>query len=492
MTSNKELFNRLERLRNMLYSCKSSSSDDLFQYNKNMSSKVPKNKNKNDSSSFDDFILNLKHKFNASINNYNLSDSSSDDLFQSIKNVSSEITKKKNNNDSRSVDDFILNTKREMNEIKNALVNIVSLSDSSSDDLFQSSKNLPFEVSNSKKFEPKNQSSEKKEESIQEDTKASQLELEKEPESSFVKDEKELNPYDNFFVGDEEEKYHKQICKIGEGTKTVAYKIQDIRTKQIMCKKILKYNVNLDINDVRNFLKESEILHEINHPCICNVFSVNTAEDIKANDDKTVTTIAMFLEYLEYNLKDFLMNKKLDNTTKTKIVVEIAHGMAYLHKLGIIHRDLKIDNIILNSKLNAKIVDFVLASISEYLFKQYSIEQYLFKQYSIEQEYMSPEMMNEEDYDCKTDVYSFGIFLYSLFMQMLPKKNDKNQIELPNQSTSISEFGINFIKSCVLFNPEDRPTFENILNEIREHSYQLAPDVDEKIVANRDNELKKF
>ena len=57
--------------------------------------------------------------------------------------------------------------------------------------------------------------------------------------------------------------------------------------------------------------------------------------------------------------------EKINNTMKTKIVIEIVHAMNYIHKKGLIHRDLKIENIMLNSVFEAKIVDFGLAKIDE-------------------------------------------------------------------------------------------------------------------------------
>lgn len=98
------------------------------------------------------------------------------------------------------------------------------------------------------------------------------------------------------------------------------------------------------MKDVKNIIKKFEVLNQINHPCICTAYYINTQETVKdANiDDSKNTTIAIFLEFLEFDLKKQLQNG-MNNTLKTRIVVEISHALNYLHQKGMIHRDLKIE-----------------------------------------------------------------------------------------------------------------------------------------------------
>ena len=109
----------------------------------------------------------------------------------------------------------------------------------------------------------------------------------------------------------------------------------------------------------------------------------------------------------------------MNNTLKTKIEFEFefefGFGMYRLHSIGLIHRDLKIDNIMLNSIFEAKIIDFDLYHVeSEYR------EDCLTEGIGT-LECMSSEMLNNENYDNKTDVYSYGIVLFTLFTGRLPK-----------------------------------------------------------------------
>lgn len=161
-----------------------------------------------------------------------------------------------------------------------------------------------------------------------------------------------------------------------------------------------------------------------------------------------ITTISIFIEFLDYSLSNLLKSKILSNTTKAKIVLEIVHAMNHLHKQGMMHRDLKIENIMLNSLFETKLVDFGLVKITEAALDGFSfVEDSLTKGIGT-LSYMSPEMANEEEYDNKTDVYSFGIVLHCIFVGCLPKQQLRDKmvgkpIKLPSTSEKISAFASN-------------------------------------------------
>lgn len=306
----------------------------------------------------------------------------------------------------------------------------------------------------------------------------------------------------NYFIDSSiEDEFISILGQIGEGATSVVYKCIDTRTKQPLCKKVLKYNKGqTTIKDVQNAMKEFQVLHNINHPCICKSFYINTAEPIEIiskGEKKKITTVSFYLEFVEYGLEEVLKNK-INNTLKVKIVIEIAHAMKYLHKLGMIHRDLKIENIMVNSVYETKLVDFGLVRISESLFNGYSFVEESFTKGIGTFAYMSPEMLNEEEYDNKTDVYSFGVVLYFMFLGTLPKQSMKDKtngipIMVPSsQSPSVSQFCIDLITQCLKPDPSDRPSFETILNDMRSNGFDLASDVDPSIVSQRDQQLEMF
>ena len=110
---------------------------------------------------------------------------------------------------------------------------------------------------------------------------------------------------------------------------------------------------------------------------------------------------------------------------------------------------------------------------------------------------MSPEMLNEKEYNNKTDVYSYGIVLFVLFTGRLPKQSireklDKVPLKFPKVSSKISQYCINLIKKCTFFDPKKRPTFEKIIIDMEKNSFLLASEIDTKAIMNRYKELNRF
>lgn len=300
---------------------------------------------------------------------------------------------------------------------------------------------------------------------------------------------------ENYFFGIDDEAHFETVQKLGEGMTSIAFKIIDKRTKVPMCKKILKVE-GATFKDLQNALKEFDILHNLHHPCICYAIAINTAETYYEADEE-MTTVALLLEFIDFTLKDCLSNNLLNNTLKTRIVVEICHAMLYLHSKGLIYRDLKIDNVMLNSVFQVKLIDFGLARINECLFGEETMNSISMTKGVGNMHFMSPEMMKEEEYDNKTDVFSFGIVVFYIFVGRLPKQSMKEkamgkQIKLPEESPSISKCCIDLISKCVSFDPKERPSFDEILGYLRENKFMLSSNVDPSIIEIRDNELESI
>lgn len=309
----------------------------------------------------------------------------------------------------------------------------------------------------------------------------------------FLKSTTTTTQSENYFIDDDTFKLHfEDKGEIGEGATSTTYKVIDKRTKMPLCKKVLKVKEKCTIKDAQNAMKEFEFLHVINHPCICKSYYINTSEAVRIPNKRKkeeTTTVSIYLEYLEYGLGEIL---KLDicDTTKSKIVLEITHAMNYIHKKGFIHRDLKIDNIMLNSSFQAKLVDFGLLAINESILNDSltrGVGTLMF---------MSPEMLNEEKYDIKTDVYSFGVLLYSIFFGENPKQNMKDKssrkrIEIPlSLSACVSKFCLDLINKCLSPLPLDRPSFQEILDDMKNNSFQFTEDVDPSVLIQRDKEIE--
>lgn len=122
------------------------------------------------------------------------------------------------------------------------------------------------------------------------------------------------------------------------------------------------------------------------------------------------------MEFVPYKIKDCLEKCIINNTLKIRISIEIAFGMSYIHSMGMMHRNLKLENILLNYAYEFKIINFDLVG---FFLEKSMIESHTKGIGTFA--YMSPEMVNEEKYDNKTDVYSYGIVLFAIIAGHLPK-----------------------------------------------------------------------
>ncbi|KOM54111.1 hypothetical protein LR48_Vigan10g000300 [Vigna angularis] len=126
--------------------------------------------------------------------------------------------------------------------------------------------------------------------------------------------------------------------------------------------------------------------------------------------------------YREYakggSVRQFLMkrqNRSVPLKLAVKQALDVARGMAYVHGLGLIHRDLKSDNLLIFGDKSIKIADFGVARI-EVLTEGMTPETGTYR-------WMAPEMIQHRPYTQKVDVYSFGIVLWELITGMLPFQN---------------------------------------------------------------------
>lgn len=297
---------------------------------------------------------------------------------------------------------------------------------------------------------------------------------------------------ENVFIDTEKAKKYKVIGKIGEGMTSIVYKIIEKRTLKPFCKKVLKIEGS-EFKDVQNAIKEFEILHNLKHPCICSAIGINTIE--KVDDESEVTTIAIYIEFVEFKLKDCLSQGILNDTSKARIITEIVHGMKYIHDKGLIYRDLKIDNVMLDSNHQVKLIDFGLAKVNEILFGIDEMNTLTLTKKVGMDDFMSPEMFNGDDYDNKTDVFSFGIILYYVVFGRMPSYGMKERssganVPIPKNSKMVTNCCLKLLSSCLSIDPKLRPSFRVILQYLRENKFMILPNVDSDFVSKCDTELE--
>lgn len=205
--------------------------------------------------------------------------------------------------------------------------------------------------------------------------------------------------------------HYKILEKLGEGGMGVVYKAHDNTLDRIVALKFLPHYLSSDKNEKARFYHEAEAAASLMHQNIAVIHEIGEYED----------QIFISMEFVEGNtLKQIIEHKNelLSVNKVLDIAIQICNGLTEAHEKGIVHRDIKSDNIMLTSKGQVKIMDFGLAKIkgATKLTQTGSTVG--------TGAYMSPEQVLTLDVDYRSDIFSFGVVLYEMLTTHLPFRGD--------------------------------------------------------------------
>ncbi len=204
--------------------------------------------------------------------------------------------------------------------------------------------------------------------------------------------------------------HYKILEKLGEGGMGIVYKAHDTTLERTVALKFLPNYLIRDPIEKERFYHEAKAAASLTHGNIAVVHEIGeTAEG----------QLFIAMEYVEgKTLRELIASKTLTIRQVLDVAIQIGDGLNVAHKKGVIHRDIKPDNIIVDNDGAAKITDFGLAKLkgASKLTKTGSTLGTA--------AYMSPEQARGEDVDERSDIFSFGVVLYEMLAGKTPFRGE--------------------------------------------------------------------
>ncbi|KAK8845156.1 hypothetical protein M9Y10_021338 [Tritrichomonas musculus] len=220
--------------------------------------------------------------------------------------------------------------------------------------------------------------------------------------------------------------------------------------------------VVINFKNVQRFLLEYESLNQLDHANIIKAFGISFGD--------ATHPPAILLEYCASNLKKKI--KKLTNSERICAIVDISSAMKEVHAVGIIHRDLKLENILVDENNKIKVSDFGLCTLMTL-----DSETMSRTQMTGTLKYMAPELIQERtDYNEKVDVYAFGVVVYLILTKgefpkiSLHDVGNGKKAEIPS---GITQFSSDLINKCWSYEASERPSFAEICQTLKGNESKL-------------------
>ncbi len=264
--------------------------------------------------------------------------------------------------------------------------------------------------------------------------------------------------------------HYKILEKLGEGGMGEVFLAEDTKLDRKVALKFLPKEYTKDQQAKERFEREAKAAAALNHPNIITIHEINEYED--------QTYIAM--EYVEgQTLKEIISGvgaglaparatARIAPTIKgiINITIQICEGLSKAHEAGIVHRDIKPQNILIDKDDRIKILDFGLAKLRVEA-NGYSPSITKIGTTMGTTNYMSPEQAMGKEVDHRTDIWSFGVVLYEMLTGQLPFRGDYEQaivysiineesVPLSNIATDIPQELEDLVNQMLEKNPDKR------------------------------------
>ena len=274
--------------------------------------------------------------------------------------------------------------------------------------------------------------------------------------------------------------HYRILEELGAGGMGVVYKARDLKLGRDVALKFLSERLTSQGSQRARFIREAQSASALNHPGICVIYDFH--------EEHGLSFISM--EFIDGDtIKRKLRDGPFDVVAAIEYLLQIAEALGAAHARGIIHRDIKADNIIINRDGRAKIMDFGLACLAGQ--GDLTME----PQIAGTPYYMSPEQIQGKSIDRRSDIFSLGIVFYEMITGRLPFAGDYYLAVLyaviHSQPQPVEDIvpGIDgriggVIAKCLKKNPDDRyGSCDDLLSDVNTIIGQKAGGIRRPILA---------
>jgi serine/threonine protein kinase/Tfp pilus assembly protein PilF len=223
---------------------------------------------------------------------------------------------------------------------------------------------------------------------------------------------------------------HEIRSKLGEGGMGEVYLAQDTKLDRKVAIKVLSADVATDEERIRRFIGEAKAASALNHPNILTIYEIGEIEGLRFMAAEYVQgqTLTLFLQQANPALNEIL-----------NLAVQVASALEAAHEAGIIHRDIKPDNVMVRQDGIVKVLDFGLAKLNSPNSSEVDKEGATIIQVNTRVGmimgtvgYMSPEQARGQLTDTRTDIWSCGCLLYEMVTRQSPFQGETTTDVLAN------------------------------------------------------------
>ena len=235
--------------------------------------------------------------------------------------------------------------------------------------------------------------------------------------------------------------HYRIVEKLGEGGMGVVYKAHDNKLDRTVALKFLPSHLTKSDEDKHRFIREAKAAAALNHPHICTIHNVDEHDAnqfivMEYIDGVTLRQRSEVRDQRSEVSQLGTWNLKLE--TVIDYAIQIAEALSEAHDKDIVHRDIKPENIMVDSKNRIKVMDFGLAKLkgTGNLTKAGSTVGTM--------AYMSPEQVQGNEVDHRSDIFSFGVVLYEMLAGVTPFRGDHEAAMMYSivneEATPLSEY----------------------------------------------------